>query len=206
MTTFEETKALLENSSFYYVTTINMEGFYTYVNTNYAGAFNHIHGVIIGQPYRVTMHPDDVEVCKEVAAKCFAHPERLFPATLRKHDGHGSYIITQWEYKAMFNEQLEPTGIFCIGYNITEFVEQKELLEDTRELLNHTEGLPKELGWYQSHVIRKPLANIIGLIRILEKMDIDQNTRNICQMLSKSSHELDAVIRETKKKQNGPPQ
>ncbi|TXK45899.1 PAS domain S-box protein [Pontibacter qinzhouensis] len=202
MTIFSETKALLEDSSFFYIITTNMKGQFTYINPHYDKIFGPIHGPILGMPNDITMHPDDKDVCIEVSAKCFANPGHLFPATIRKHDGHGGFFMTQWEYRAMLNEQEEPLGVFCIGYDITEYIEQKEQLEGTKELLTQKEQLLRDLGWYQSHVIRKPLANIIGLVRILEKMDLDQNLKNICQMLTTSSHELDKVIKESINKQH----
>ncbi|WP_187264368.1 PAS domain-containing protein [Pontibacter beigongshangensis] len=204
MTNFAETQALLEPSSFFYIITTNMAGRYSYINTNYARTFAQIYGSLLGQPYDITMHPEDTKVCAEVAARCFANPERLFPATIRKHDGRGGFLITQWEYKAILNAQQQPEGIFCIGYDITEYMDQKEQLEGTRELLNLKENVLKEIGWYQSHVIRKPLANIMGLVKILEKMDLDQNMKNICQMLITSSLELDAVLKNTANRHQQP--
>ncbi|MCC9169028.1 hypothetical protein [Pontibacter harenae] len=113
MTTyFEETKKLVENSTFFYIITTNMEGKYTYVNGHYKQAFEEIHGPVVGQPYQITMHPDDTKVCEEVSIKCFANPDQVYPATIRKHDGKGGYVITQWEYKAMFNQNNEPAGVF----------------------------------------------------------------------------------------------
>ncbi|MDX5437266.1 MAG: PAS domain-containing protein, partial [Pontibacter sp.] len=121
MTSFQETKELLEHSTFYYIVCTNMEGRYTYVNNCYSSAFEHLHGPMLGQPYETTMHPEDTKVCGAVAAKCFANPSQTFPATIRKHDGNGGYIITQWEYKAMFDEEGRPEGIFCLGHDITAF-------------------------------------------------------------------------------------
>ena len=189
MTGFEETKKLLENSTFYYIITTNMEGRYTYVNNCYNKAFQDIHGCIVGQPYQVTMHPDDTRVCAEVSAKCFEEPERTFPATIRKHDGRGGYLITQWEYKAILDDQGIPAGVFCLGYDITDYTAYHEQLQDAKSLL-------KEIAFYQSHVVRRPLANIMGLAKVLEQMSLDQNLKNICNMLIESSQQLDAAIKE----------
>ncbi|WP_299758002.1 PAS domain-containing protein [uncultured Pontibacter sp.] len=194
MITFEETKKLLKHSTFYYIISTSMEGKYTYVNNCYNKAFEHIHGSVMGQSYEITMHPDDTKVCAEVAAKCFENPDSTFPATIRKHNGKGGYVITQWEYKAMFDAQGNPAGIFCLGYDITAYTAHHQELQNAKSLL-------KEISFYQSHIIRRPLANIMGLTKVLERMDLDQNLRNICEMLLESSHQLDAVIREAAKKQ-----
>ena len=193
---FEETKALLNDSSFYYIISVNMNGRYTYINNHYRDTFGSIYGPIVGEPYHITMHPDDTNVCGEVAAKCFANPGKIYPATIRKHDGKGGYVITQWEYKAMFDEKGEPAGMFCLGHDITQYVQQNEKLTDAQIQLNQKNNILQEIAFSQSHLVRSPLANIIGLVKVLEKMELDQNLKNICQMLLESSNKLDEVVNE----------
>lgn len=194
MNNFSETINLLENSNFYYVIIAGMDSNYSYVNSRYANAFDYIAENMVGKPYYITMHPDDTKVCAEVGALCFQNPDRSFPATIRKHDGKGGYIITQWEYRAMFDEQNQPLGIFCIGYDITEYVKANENLEVAKSEIEQKKIILDQIGWEQSHVIRRPVANILGLINILNKMDLDQNTKNICDMLLDSATQMDEAI------------
>jgi PAS domain S-box-containing protein len=196
MQQFEQTIELLKNSNFYYIITTNMAGTYSYINGHYERSFSYISESIVGMPYQVTMHPDDTKVCEEVAAKCFAAPDQMFPATIRKHDGKGGYVITQWEYKAMFNENGEPDGIFCLGYDITRFVDEQQQLKVAETELERREGVMKEIAFQHSHLIRSPLSNILGLTAVLEKMDVDTNVKNICKMIVDSSLKLDEVIRD----------
>ena len=202
MNNFDETIKLLEYSNFYYVIIAGMDSNYSYVNTHYADAFGYIAKNMIGQPYHITMHPDDTKVCAEVAAKCFQNPERSFPATIRKHDGKGGYIITQWEYRAIFDDQNQPDGVFCMGYDITEYIKANQQLEIAKTEIEEKKGILEQIGWEQSHIIRRPVANIIGLVNILSKMDIDQNLSNICDMLTDSAEQLDAAVNDIVKKTN----
>lgn len=200
MTNFTETIKLLEYSNFYYVIIAGMDSNYSYVNTRYADAFGYVDKSIVGQPYYITMHPDDTKVCEETSIKCFQNPDKSFPATIRKHDGKGGYVITQWEYRAMFDEHNQPTGMFCIGYDITEHMQTHEKLEVAQTEIKQKKGILEQIGWEQSHVIRRPVANILGLIGILSKMEIDQNLSNICEMLTTSAEQLDEVINNIVKK------
>jgi len=197
MNTFEETKKLLENSHFYYVISTNMDGLYSYVNNHYKETFGPIYGPIVGQRYEMTMHPDDTKVCEEVAAKCFTHPEKSFPATIRKHDGQGGYVITQWEYKAIWDDNQQPAGIFCMGYDITQYMSQHEQLVNAQSQVEAKNGILQEIAWNQAHLVRSPLSNILGLIMVLEKMEMDQNLTNIFQMLQESSKQLDEAVKAT---------
>lgn len=56
----------------------------------------------------------------------------------------------------------------------------------------------REIAWTQSHVIRAPLARIMGLMNLIEfqeEMDF-QELKGLLKLLRKSSEELDLVIRE----------
>ncbi|SFT00252.1 PAS domain S-box protein [Mucilaginibacter polytrichastri] len=192
---FKETIDLLESSSYYYSIIIGMDNRYTYVSPNYNKNFDFINQSLVGKPFYITLHPDDIKICAEVGGKCFENPEQLFPATLRKHDGKGGFIFTQWEFKAVFDDQNNPEGIFCIGYNITEHVDTRnELLTAQTEIEIKTDQL-EEIGFMQSHIIRKPLANIMGLINLLAVMDAETNLQQIKDLLAESAKELDNVIK-----------
>jgi PAS domain S-box-containing protein len=200
MHSFEEIKQLLENSSIYYLVAIDMNSNYSYLNNRYKHVFNGIHGDLVGQHYLKTMHPDDSNICITVSEQCFKYPEKIFPAIIRKHDGKGGYIITQWEYKAMFNEAGHPAGVFCIGNDITEFMNASINLKETEKSLKVARITLEEIAYTQSHVVRKPIANILGLTLLLENMEIDEHVKSIIDMINLSTKELDEVINTLHKK------
>ncbi|MEO8794097.1 MAG: PAS domain-containing protein [Daejeonella sp.] len=195
MSQYPETKQLLDHSNFYYIITADMNGNYSYVNNKYKKAFEGIHGEIVGQPHHITIHPDDLSICESVAKLCFENPEKTFPATIRKYDGKGGYIVTQWEYKAMFNKEMQPEGIFCLGFDITEFQNNSSKLESALQSVDEKELILREIAYNQSHIIRKPVANILGLGLVLENMEIDPNLKSLVKMIIESAHELDQSIK-----------
>lgn len=192
---FQETKALLENSNFFYIITTNMLGEYTYINGHYARAFAYISAEFVGQPYHITMHPDDKTTCVEVSTRCFMQPEKLFAATIRKHDGKGGFVVTQWEYKALLDEHNQPAGIFCLGYDITKFVHETQQLQRAETEIEKSNRKLNEIAFQQSHLVRAPLSNILGLADILNKTQADHNVNTLCQMIVESSRQLDDVVR-----------
>lgn len=48
----------------------------------------------------------------------------------------------------------------------------------------------------QSHVVRRPLSNIMGLISLLNMTQLSETQKEILEQLSESSEELDDVIRD----------
>ena len=114
----EQTTAIsnfLNDSNFFYVISIGMDSTYSYVSANYDRNFDFFNKSLLGKHFSVTLHPDDVVICHEVGQNCFSQPGKLYPATLRKHNGKGGFVITQWEMKAMFDTFGNPVGIYCIG-------------------------------------------------------------------------------------------
>ena len=190
------TKALLHDSNLYYMVSIGMDSNFSYVNSHYANNFSYVSRSLVGMPYHVTMHPDDRGICEEVGALCFANPDQSFPATIRKHNGHDGYLVTQWNYRLITRDGV-PEGIFCIGHDITEFEAQKKDLKTASESLDNNRRLLDELAFNQSHIVRAPLANILGLVGILRSMPLDRNLSSIVAMLDKSSTRLDEVVRLT---------
>jgi PAS domain S-box-containing protein len=181
---FEEVKALLGDSGTYYLIAVNMDSNYSYVNKRYADIFRPIHGDLVGKNYAITMHPDDQQTCQVVSEMAFTHKDSVFPATLRKHDGKGGFIITRWEYKAMFDDNGEPAGMFCIGHDITELIQLSGELEQIK--VSH------------SHSIRRYVANLIGLGKLVKEATELGDIQDAAKMIVQSATDLDKVVRELK--------
>ncbi len=195
MDNFKQINNFLTDSAFFYTIAIGLDSTYTYVSNNYNRNFDQSNETLLGKHFAVTLHPDDIAICEEAGLKCFNNPEHLVAATLRKHDGRGGFVVTQWEMQAFYNEHKEPQGIFCIGYNITEYVDTRTKLERAHsEIANKNDQL-NEISFLQSHGVRKPLANIMGLAGILETIQLDKNHKSINEMMIASARELDSVIR-----------
>lgn len=61
----------------------------------------------------------------------------------------------------------------------------------------------KEIAWIQSHLVRAPLARIMGLINLLLDDYTDEiNKKSVSKMIMESSVELDSVIRDIVNKTN----
>jgi len=195
METHSETIRFFERSSFYYTLIVTMDNKYHYVSPHYNRNFSFLDESLTGKPFYITLHPDDIKICQQVGEKCFMNPGVLFPATLRKHDGKGGFIFTQWEIVAMFDDSNQPFGIFCVGHNITEHVVTTNKLDHAIAEIEEKTNILNDIGFMQSHVVRKPLANIMGLANVLSNMDVDHNLMGITSMMINSANELDTAIK-----------
>jgi len=202
MNRYEIVKGVFQYSTNFYLISTEPGGTYQYVNPAYQKAFAHIDHQLTGQPFHITMHPDDVINVESAAQKCFAEPHKSFPATIRKHNGTGGYIITQWDFNLIKDDAGGFAGFFCIGYDLTEFENEKvknkqldSLLQHTQSTLEYKSELLEQLVFDQSHLLRSPLSNILGLVNLLKKMELDESINTLIEMLGKSSSELDVVVR-----------
>jgi PAS domain S-box-containing protein len=95
------------------------------------------------------------------------------------------------------------------SYNIPYKGKQAKVIlaEDVTERLNYISAIEeqneklREISWMQSHVIRAPLARIMGLIPLIENHsdDVEEKEKMMEYMLI-SAHELDDVIRNISEK------
>ena len=79
--------------------------------------------------------------------------------------------------------------IYEIVHDITERNQYYAAVSDQNKLL-------KDIAWTQSHVVRAPLARIMGLVDLLEDEDFQElNQTEIIALINESASELDGIIR-----------
>ncbi len=74
---------------------------------------------------------------------------------------------------------------------------------DVTERKKHEDSLVKQnlklqdIAWKQSHMVRAPLARIMGLIELFGNTEIDEiSNKEILEMIKISSYELDSILRD----------
>jgi len=101
-------------------------------------------------------------------------------------DGEKYWFLRR--YYGVFEEDGELSGIVIASINITNRKEQE------LQIQKHADAL-KEIAKIQSHEIRRPVANIIGLTDLMdfEQKSMEENEQ-ILQYLRMSALELDQII------------
>lgn len=70
-----------------------------------------------------------------------------------------------------------------------------ESLTHAQQTLDHNKKMFLNIAMDQSHMIRKPLANILGLIELLKSEPSPEENAQLLDLLVQSSEELDALIK-----------
>ncbi len=89
----------------------------------------------------------------------------------------------------IYNENNEIFGVGCFARDVTQRKEsENQIKEQVRKL--------KEVAWIQSHEVRRPLANILGIINLIKHTDKDEKpSEDLLNHMEQSCKELDTVIK-----------
>lgn len=63
------------------------------------------------------------------------------------------------------------------------------------DIIKKSEKNLREIAWHQSHLVRKPLTNILGLVNLLKEESNADDRKIIINLLEESAVELDNVVK-----------
>lgn len=132
--------------------------------------------------YLARLHPEDV--ARVTALMNTARENKTditFEERIIKPDGCIRHLRS-W-FRVIVDERGEPSKFIGASLDITDAKETEQRMEN--------------IAWQQSHVIRAPLARIMGLVNLLkDDMAEDDADRNkLYDLILSSANELDGVIR-----------
>jgi PAS domain S-box-containing protein len=136
------------------------------------------------------VHPDDIERVAKVLEDNIQNRLPRWTSEYRFRSADGSYRYVLDRGFLIFDEQSGDL-LRMIGamQDISERVTYTRKLEAQNERL-------KEIAWKQAHLVRAPLARIMGLISLLNESGADEKTREtIMAYLNDSSAELDRIVK-----------
>jgi hypothetical protein len=184
---------LLHDSDHFYMICFDLQLQYSYVNKTYAKNFSYGDNMV-AMSLGDTLHPDDMIIGEGVGRNCFEHPGTFFPSVIRKIDRHGVLIKTQWETVLMMQDGV-PMGFFSLGYDITEFHKVKDEVATINQDLQIKNEKLQSIAYEQSHTLRGPVANILGLLNIMKTLQLNPDAKSVVSMLDESSKQLDEIIK-----------
>lgn len=177
-------REFFKSSDTFYQVKISNEGNYSYMNKYFLEKYADFYKGTGDEPAVTALHPDDWDKSYQTFLKCCAQPDRSFEVTLKKLNGKDGYIITHWDFKADVMEDGSIDGVIGVGYDITEFESRQDHIRFLTSTLS-------DVAYRQSHVIRKPLANIMGLVQLAETEDDPQALSSLIDLLKQSCKELE---------------
>lgn len=135
------------------------------------------------------LHPEDFTRIKAQEREMVEKKRKLMHSEYRLACADGSYKYVLDRSYLLTDSSGNPKRIIGSIQDITDRYNYIKAIEDSNERL-------REIAWTQSHVVRAPLARIMGLIDLLKNHR--ENIENVNEILDNiliSSKELDKVIR-----------
>ncbi len=135
------------------------------------------------------IHSDDSErVIKDLKKAIKNSKKEFFNADYRfvKANGEIAYI----QHKGIFirDAEGEVTRIIGAMIDLTESLEKMNKIESQDKAL-------RDISWTQSHVVRAPLANLLGLINLLkDNHKIGYTDEKLVEYIGESANKLDTII------------
>lgn len=144
------------------------------------------------------IHKDDREqILKDLEIALGDPSVRNFEAAFRYLKANGDVAYVQHHGILIRNEK--GTAIRAIGA----MIDVTELQEKIAEIESRNKKL-KNIAWAQSHLVRAPLAKLIGLIKLIENKDVaTSDYAELLKILSyivSSAYQLDEIIKDIVKK------
>ena len=131
-----------------YVIRIDKQGNFTYANPEFIYTFNYGERELIGAPYYTTIYPKDFQRTQNIAEECWEQPGRLAKLVIKTPIFKTKrFLWTEWEFKALMDENNMVNEIQGIGQNVTEKVLTEESLQNMINTLSYAMSYAKMGTW-----------------------------------------------------------
>lgn len=138
--------------------------------------------------WRERVHPDDQERLFKNTDEVYEYNKSTLQIEYRFRCVDGSYRYVLDRSFLVKDEKGNPLRIIGSMQDITEIQNHIQTIEDHNERL-------KDIAWTQSHVVRAPLARIMGIIDLLQTHDDIVDHKELLKHILTSATELDGIIR-----------
>lgn len=108
---------------------------------------------------------------------------------------NGKTYYSEISFNPIIDEKGVISSIGCFGKDITDRTEKELKIKEQNALL-------LEIAWIESHKLRAPLANMLGLIELLNLQSPSDDQDHLREKLEVSCQELDKIIHEIVHKAN----
>lgn len=135
------------------------------------------------EDYLAMIHPEDRVRVEGILQKAHMEGgEEIFEQRILRADGAVRYLRS-W-FKAVQDEQGNPLRYYGASMDITREKEHAKVMA--------------QIAWQQSHVVRAPLARIMGIVNLIsEEVVVDREEElNLLTRIAESANELDRVIKD----------
>lgn len=127
----------------------------------------------------------DMDVLSDILRKKKA--AESFSTEVHCHNKFGTKFWVSGEYTPLFDDKNNFSGYIAVYNDIT------GLKEKGNDTARQNQKL-KEVAWLSSHEVRRPIANIIGLVNMMKAAQYMDEKVKILENINSSAEELDRIV------------
>lgn len=173
---------------------VDESGYYKFVSSNVKRIFGYSVADLVGKNAFDLIHPDDIVVVSSGLQKVVASNDEVEIREFRFKDAFGNWRWVEVIATNMLHDEII-RGIIINSREITEWKQKDEDLKKAFFSITLQNRKLKEIAFIQSHELRKPVANIIGLVQIIKGLEFSEENRKLLDLLNTSTTELDDMIK-----------
>ncbi len=160
---------------------------YTYLSPAYTSILGIKYEELIGTTPFGRIHKDDLESVNQTSAR-LVNEKRVKYLPFRYRVGKGEY---RWLETIATNLLDDPSiqGILFNSNDITNRMNYIQAIEEQNIKL-------REIAWIQSHLVRAPVARILGLIDLIKNYKESINEAELLNNIYESAQEIDLLIKD----------
>lgn len=169
------------------ISIVNENQRFTYLSPAFTNILGVKHEELLGTTPFGRIHEDDLERVTQTSAR-LEHEKHVKYTPFRYKVENGKY---RWLESKATNLIGDPTinGILFNSNDITERMNHIEAIEEQNSKL-------REIAWIQSHLVRAPVARILGLVDLLKNEKEKDDNVELLNYIYDSTQELDVVIKD----------
>jgi PAS domain S-box-containing protein len=174
---------------------LDLDGNYKFVSESSARILGIPPEEFIGKNAFDYIHPEDRRQVQALFSS-ITEQRQIKTEPFRFVDAEGAY---RWITTIATNLTDDPAvrGIVANSSDITDAVLKSRDLETSNELYRLQNEKLKEIAWAQSHIVRAPLARMMGLINLLQIGEYgDLGLEGVLTHIRSSADELDKVVKD----------
>ena len=171
------------------ITDFNIEKNELRISESVSEMFGYEEGNYSPEWWNKKVHPEDVKEVAAAEGKMKNDGLQNLTIEYRFKCADGSYKHVLDRSYLIFDENRKPVRIIGSMQDITEQKRHLIAIENNNRRL-------KEIAWTQSHLVRAPLAKVMGLVDLLLNYKEDlEDTDELLHNILNSANELDGIIR-----------
>ncbi len=142
---------------------------------------------VIGQSPEILHGPNTAKHATRKLRKAFSEQKGCSSTELLIYDKNGREYWVSLNMTPVSDSTGKVTHWISIQRDIAESMKYIQAIEEQNKKF-------KEIAWIQSHIVRAPLARVMGLVDLLKNQRPGDETDLLIEHLTNSARDLDAVI------------